>query len=654
VKSAVGSFVDPEARPNVRALPFALCAALALALSPQAHAAPAQPTRTLDDYRHFRALSIDLLGRMPTRTELELFEKSEFDLDAWIDKHLEGSPFVDRLTRVYMDLLRLEVGPAFQFRPAASTLRRVTVEGPDGKPTYVFFRLNQRRAREETDGEFCLTEAESGLKIPANNQPAQGMAKAVSQAALDANTVLVRPWWLYRDYRSATPVLRYGDTWSTADPGYRPVDELLVEADDKTPTLAVRVCKEEASVKETGKIYTTGRKTVPGPPPFGRLRPLPLDDAYAKAHKGDPLSCTSASSLSMSTECGCGVGLERCMPADGFKKNAGAFVIPSRVPLGIDLPMDSFAQSPSEWHKFWWSQEALKFMARVFGADRDFREMLTAKYTYVNGPLAHFYRSSSLAATGKAKAFGLVDDGEPLFDPARVPSDLLPHDVSLWQEVADRGPRASGIVTMPVFLTKYASRRARGAALYTTFLCKSFSAEAVMLMPSTEPNLMIRPGCNTCHATLEPLAAYFSRVVETDMSFLPAAQFPLSNPLCKKGPKGQFPGFCRDFYDPAFGDEKAGLLRGAYASPEHAEAGPAGAAAEVIASPAFASCAVERVTASFLGRPINADDAVLLKSLESAFVSGGYKMKALVRALVRSSTYRAGNNLSSASWRGGK
>jgi len=637
--------VRPLSLVPISALGVALCLAVS----------PVNAARTLDDYRHYRALSIDLLGRMPTRAELDAFEKNEFDLDAWIDKQLGSyethSPFVDRLTRVYMDLLRLEVGPAFQFRPMASTLRRITVQGPDGQPLYVFFRQNQRRAREETDGEFCLTQAESGLQVPANNQAVKGTAKAVTQAVLDANTVLVRPWWIYRDYRSSAPVLRYGDTWTTVDPGYRPVDELLLDADDKTKTIAVRVCKEEAGTKEMGTIYASGRKPASGPPPFGRLRPLPLDDAYAKAHKGDAIACRSAASLTMATDCGCGVGLERCMPSDGFKKNAGAFVIPARVPLGIDLPMDGFAQSPSEWHKFWWSQEALKFMARVFGEDRDFREVLTAKYTYVNGPLAHFYRSSSLAATGKGKAFGLVDDGEPLFDPARVPNDLLPHDVSLWQEVSDRGPRASGLVTMPVFLTKYASRRARGAALYTTFSCKSFSSEAVQLMPSTEPNLMLRPGCNTCHGTLEPLAAYFSRVVETDFSYLPSAQFPISNPLCKKGPKGQTPGFCRDFYDPAFSDDKAGMLRGAYASIEHAEAGPGGAASAIAGSPEFASCAVERVTASFLGRPINADDAALMKSLNEAFVSGGYKMKALVRALVRSSTYRAGNNLSSTTWR---
>ena len=138
-------------------------------------------------------------------------------------------------------------------------------------------------------------------------------------------------------------------------------------------------------------------------------------------------------------------------------------------------------------------------------------------------------------------------------------------DTDRWEDVPDRGPHAAGLLTMPVFLAKYASRRARGAAVYTAFLCKSFTADHVDLKPSTEPNLMVREGCSTCHATLEPLAAYFSRVEETSWVFLPQQQFPVENPVCKKNAQGKMPGFCDFFYDAAFSDAKAGKLRGAYA-----------------------------------------------------------------------------------------
>jgi hypothetical protein len=197
---------------------------------------------------------------------------------------------------------------------------------------------------------------------------------------------------------------------------------------------------------------------------------------------------------------------------------------------------------------------------------------------------------------------------------------------------------------MPVFLAKYASRRARAAAVYQAFLCKSFVADHVDLEPSTEPNLMVRPGCSTCHATLEPLAAYFSRVEESTWTFLPASAFPVENPVCKKNAQGKMPGFCDFFYDAAFSGPKAGKLRAAYASPDHAERGPAGLAADIASRPELASCAVERVASSLLGRPLGDDDQKLVESLRSTFVSHGYRMRPLVGAIVRSKAYLSAND----------
>jgi hypothetical protein len=630
-----------------RAAPL-LFASVVLGAGAVAPAAPrprAEPT--LDDYRHYRALSIDLLGRAPTRAELGAFEQPGFDLDAWIDARLAGPGYVERLQRIYMDLLRLEVGPAFQFAPQATTLHRQTLIGPDRKPVHVYYRHNQRRARPETDGEFCLSLAETGLVFP-NNQAPRGTAKPVTKKALDAATVLVRPWWLYQDYRDPSPHLRYGRAWSGDDVGYTLVKELVFEPDGTTPTAEVRVCKEEAQTADTGHVYATGRAPAPkgAPIPYGRLRPLPGDDGYTKPHAGDVVSCRGAFGAGTSIDCGCGVGLEHCLPGDGFANDPRAFALPTHAPLGIDGPTASTPQNVSSWSKFWWSQEAQRFMGHVFGEDRDFRELLTARYTFVNGPLAEFYRSGAPSSCcGREKTFRMPEEPEPLFDPRAVPADLRPQEAGRWERVADRGPHAAGLLTMPAFLTKYASRRARGAALYTAFLCKSFVAEShADLPPSKEPNLMIREGCSTCHATLEPLAAWFSRVEEADWVFLPPAQFPVESPLCKLNAQGKAPGFCGFFYDPAFSDGRAGKLRGAYASPEHAEGGPAGAGADIAARPELGSCAVERVASSFLGRPIRDEDAPLLASLGRTFVGGGYRLRPLVGALVRSPAYLRANN----------
>ena len=664
--------------PEARALPMGATPGAAPG------SAPMPPERSLDDYRRFRALSIDLAGRAPTRAEIAAMEAPGFDLDHWIDAHLEGSAYVERLERIYMDQLRLEVGPAFQFTPPATTLHRETVLGPDKKPVWIYYRQNQRRARVETDGEFCLSQAETGQLFP-NNQPPRGTAIPVKQKALDAATVLVRPWWIYRDYRAPSPQQRYGLDWGSEESGYSLIKEMVFEPDGITPTTEVRVCREEAQTAEVGHIYASGRgappakpppgkKGAPGkappppppkplpaaapkpmdamgaaagkaPPPKDRLKPPPNDQPYALQHKGEEVSCRGVVAETMTIDCGCGAGLEHCLPGDSFQQDPRAFSFPTHIPLGLELPFAAGPQNASSWNKLWWSQEARHFFARLFSGDRDFREVLTGRWSAVNGPLAQFYRSGALASCcGRERAFKMGEESEPLFSPRAVPADLLPMDTDKWEDVPDRGAHAAGILTMPVFLAKYASRRARGAAVYSSFLCKSFTADHIDLKPSTEPNLMVREGCSTCHATLEPLAAYFSRVEETNWVFLPQKQFPVENPVCKKNAQGKMPGFCDFFYDAAFSDGKAGKLRGAYADAGHAERGPAGIAADVTAQPEFASCAVERVTSSFLGRPLRDDDARLLESLRGTFVAHGYRMRSLVGALVRSSAYLSAND----------
>ena len=667
-------------RPLSRALRVASAPLVALALV-AATPTDAHAARTLDEYRHFRALSVDLLGRMPTLEEVEAFEKPGFDLEGWIDTHVAGPAYAERLVRVYMDLLRLDPGPAVNIQPDATTLYRKTVIGPDGRDVFVFYRKGQRRLRDDTDGDFCLGPNDLSKDPPKDAKhphiaapPAAASASAsgsaggkpppppmgpmppaklyASQKALDETTVSVRPWWLYRDYDSITPQVRYGAGWADPDPRYRPVESLLAE-NDKRPTVEVRVCKEEAQAGDAGHIHVTGRK--PGTKPIaGRTVALPNDSAYAIAHRGESVACTNRIGFQSSPECGCGPGLERCLPSDAEMQGGSAFYYPLHSPLAIDQPIDMVRQPTGKWFALWWSQEAVQFLRHLFAEDRDFREILTSRETWVNGPLAQFYTQISPAnCCGAEASFGMVQELEPLFNPSNVPKGLLPHDVSKWEHVKDRGPHAAGLLTMPIFLEKFASRRARGATLYTAFLCKSFVAEAVELAPSTEPNLMVRPGCSSCHATLEPLAAYFSRVEETSWTFLPAKLFPTTSPTCKKNAQGKLPGQCNPFYDADFASDQGATLRGAYASATHANEEPSGAGRDIAASPEFARCAAQRITSSFLGRAVTPDDAALVTQLAETFVSKGYHPRAIVSALVRSPLYAKANNLSSAAWRGG-
>ena len=731
-------------------------------LEREADSAPRE--HTLEDYRHFRIEVIDLLGRMPTRDEVAQFERADFDENKFIQDHLQGPGYTERLTRIYMDLLRLE--PNLNFATSPAQLYRHEIQGPDGKLEWIYYREGQRRTRLATDGEFCLTPEETGLNIRARANQTEGTAKKVTKKLLDQYTVSVKPWWIYKDYDSANPQARFGASWNDADAEYRPSETLLTNPDGK-PTTEIRVCREEAQEADTGHIYASGLVKQPGPagkpmgpnaasaatagpsaaspatlrtananakpnananpaapanantkpianangssvapntsgkpangaagqpmglgalgalanklpanvpmglgslaalgaPPQrplpasslagGRTRPYVLDNGYATAHKNESVACSSKLALTSSIDCGCGKGLSRCVPGDN-DQTPNAFYFPNHAPLGPGEPIDNAKQQAQRWFPHWWSRESVHFIEDIFESDRDFREILTGRHTFVNGPLAQFYRSVQRGnCCGPETNFGMIEETEPLFDPKNVPADLRPHDTGKWVLVPDRGPHAAGLLTTPMFLEKYASARARGALLYNAFLCKSFLADnATQLTPSAEPNLTIRPGCSTCHATLEPLAAYFSRIEPNSFVFLPQAEFPAKNPACKKDKNGKLNGPCNALYDLAFSDGSGTELRSAYASPAHADATVTGAAQDVVKSPEFARCAVDRVTSSFLGRPMTPDDETLLSDLTSQFTKGGFKMRGLVQAIMKSPAYHSSNNMSGDAWRG--
>ena len=56
---------------------------------------------------------------------------------------------------------------------------------------------------------------------------------------------------------------------------------------------------------------------------------------------------------------------------------------------------------------------------------------------------------------------------------------------------------------------------------------------------------------------------------------------------------------------------------------------------------------------SFLGRSLTAEDQPLQESLVTALQGNGFRMRALVRTLVRADAYRNANNLASGAWRAG-
>ncbi|MDB4963243.1 MAG: hypothetical protein JWP01_3242 [Myxococcales bacterium] len=595
--------------------------------------------RTLPDYRYFRALSIDVVGRPPTRAELAEFEQPTFNLDKWLDTRLGGPAYVERIRRIYADLLRLELPEnSAVFRPPSILLQWTTIQDPDGKTVSLYFRDAQRRAKPEIDGQVCFTPAEIGVTVgPEGNH--SGTPKPVSKKLLDERTVVVKPWWLYADYKDKQPRDRAEPGWVQRF-GYELTWSLFTEPDGKTPTTGVRVCREEAQLPATGRVYATGRDSKKGDPiPSGRTTRLPGDTAFARANAGRLTSCTAQTGYESSVECGCGIGLERCLPT-----SPGGFVMPWITPLGVNQPFDSAPRPAALWLRAWWSQEAIHFLDRIFQDDRDVREILISPSTMVNGPLAQFYRFFANATCCGAAAELGYSKAEPLFDPATVPT-LAPYEVSNWKVVEDRGPHAAGVLTMPMFLLKYGSRRQRAHVVYNAFMCKEFVAETVKLAPSTEPDLTKRAGCASCHKRLEPMSAYFARIQESDWTYLPASHLPVSLDRCTAGgPAGMPMGACRTFYDADFTTRTSTVLRGAYSAPSHADEGPRGLAREVTSSPEFAPCVVRNVAQSLLGRQLTVEDEAWKTALADRFRDGGFRMRSLVRSILTSTQYRHAND----------
>jgi hypothetical protein len=583
--------------------------------------------RTRTEYRHFRALVIDLEGRLPTRAEIAAFERPDFALDAFLDRALAGDGYGQRIRRTYLDRLRLELPSTFDFRPDGNVLRRQTILGPGGAPLHVYYRSTQRRVREATDGTFCLTRDETGVAFGRRGN-ATGTPKPVDAAVLEAATVVVRPWWL------AGP----------KDGLFRPLTALATDATG-APATEIRVCREEASAAINGTVFASGRTRATRPPPYGRLEPLPTDDAYATANAGKPIACDGGFAYARSADCGCGPNLERCLPAAGPDVESAGFEAIGTTELGLDRPLPLPGRTTqSAWQRFWWAEEAKQYLEWLAREDRDFREVLTGKATVVNGPLTQFYRHhASASCCGTAASLGHVV-AEPLVDPAALPK-LDPTAASVWKVVDDRGPRAAGILTMPIFLTKYGTRRSRAHAVYSVFECKEFVAEGVSLEPSTEPDLAKRSGCATCHAALEPMAAHFARIVESDWTWLPRSTFPIDLPACRSDDPKTSSRACRTFYEPAFTTASRTALRGAWGSASNVEAGPAGLAAKVVAGPSFATCVVDTVASSFLGRSLGDDDDAMRRRLLAVFVDGGFRLRSLVRALVREPAYANANDL---------
>lgn len=355
----------------------------------------------------------------------------------------------------------------------------------------------------------------------------------------------------------------------------------------------------------------------------------------AQANLNEPVTGSSCAANNQSNQrrCGCGPEGRYCTPSSVYELYA-----PSLARARIEDAL---------------SVEPLRIIQSVVGRDEDFFQVFNTRRSQVDGALAYFYRyqTGSLWIPGGTSGATML----PLDSPA---PDALPtsaYDDTDWHDYL-RGPQHAGILSTPVYLARFATRRARISQFRTAFLCRPFTpAAATNPSPddpcTREPNLARRCGCQNCHAAIEPMTAWFGRWSEYSAQYLDPRSYPVFDPYCQQcALTGQgCSDRCRREYvidtSDADGARFAGTLRGyLYRTPEEAariDEGPAGLVASALASGELQSCTVRTAWANLLNRPMSENEqGTLLPELLARFAESGNNYRALVRAIVTSAPYR--------------
>ena len=342
--------------------------------------------------------------------------------------------------------------------------------------------------------------------------------------------------------------------------------------------------------------------------------------AEAKTDAASPggVACDTAQGM-FSGECGCGPNLEHC--AD------------YTVALGMIGNL---------------REQMMRMVLSPIREGRPYTDLLTDVHETLNGPLAHYYKHLAPMAL------------DPLVLVPPVPPAALAdvhYSDAEWVSYERSPALHSGVLTSLSYLLRFQTARARANRFYNAFLCEPFQAPVVALPSpndacSQEPNLRERCGCNHCHARLEPAAAHWGRFAEAGTMYIDPALYPVFEPrcaACAEHPERDCDGICEKFYVTDIGHPKERPFAGVLKAFEwrgrdeiaNLEAGPRKAVEGAIADGRLAACTVNQVFRRLYRREPTAEEtSQALPAWVSAFQSGGFEFKALVKSMVMADGYR--------------
>ena len=285
-------------------------------------------------------------------------------------------------------------------------------------------------------------------------------------------------------------------------------------------------------------------------------------------------------------------------------------------------------------------------VARIIEQDLSYLELLTGRTAYVNGPLVHFYRYQTQA-------------------PAHVRFNELPVDLELLPELAytdtetwvpvELGPEQSGILTSPLYLMKYQTRRGRTNRFYDKFLCQPFTPPEGGLSDLDNPDVSLdltqRAGCKYCHAVMEPAGAHWARWSEYGAGYLDPDEFPAFDPDCawcaESGESCSEE--CDKYYvvDPLSSEEDpyVGWLSSyEFLEERHwdnAQAGPSLLVERGVADGRLPRCVASTTAEWLLGRELADGEEPWVEHLSAVFVASDFDYTELVYEIVSSDSYRS-------------
>jgi hypothetical protein len=291
------------------------------------------------------------------------------------------------------------------------------------------------------------------------------------------------------------------------------------------------------------------------------------------------------------------------------------------------------------------AEDVRRRVAAVIDGDQSYLELFSSRTAWVNGPLSHFYKHQ------------LRTPAHVRFNEVPVDPDLLPDlaftDEDTWVPV-ELGEEQAGILTSPMYLMKFQTRRARANRFYTAFLCQPFQPpdSGIEGLDDDDPTLDLtqRSGCQYCHALLEPAGAHWGRWTEYGAGYLDPDRFPAYDPTCdwcaESGSSCSVS--CRNHYlvDPLTSEEDpfVGWLKSyEFVEDRHLENiehGPERLVYEGVADGRLPRCAARKAVGWLLGREPTRDEDPWLDELAATFVASDFRYPALVRAIVTSDAYR--------------